>query len=73
MLFVTFIFRNFCFPYRSTDNVFTVFADSIFRMIKTTGATQAVVIDIKELSESSTYKSFHKFSSYGVLKRFFIF
>ena len=55
MLFVTFIFRNFCFSYRSTDNIFTVFADSIFRMIKTTGATQAAVIDIKELSESSTY------------------
>ena len=57
-----FIFRNFCFNSRSTVNLSTVIADRIARVLKTAGATQAVVLDIS--------KAFYRVWHTGLLNKF---
>ena len=73
MLFVTFFFRNFCFTSRPIAKLLTVTADRIARVIKTSGATHTVVLDIS----SAFYRAWHngilyKFRLCGVMKRCFI-
>ena len=41
-------FQKFCFNSRSTANLLTVIADSIARVLETSGTTQAVVLDISK-------------------------
>ena len=57
-----FIFRNFCFNSRSTVNLLTVIADRIARVLKTSGATHAVVLDIS--------KAFYRVWHTGLLDKF---
>ena len=64
MLFVTLF---------STANLLTVIADRISKVLKTSGATQAVVLQISKTS----YRVWHtgllyKFSLHGVIKNCFI-
>ena len=68
-----FIFRNFCFHSRFIANILTVTADRIAIVLKTSGATQAVLLDISK----AFYKVCHtgllnKFKLYGIMKRCFI-
>ena len=41
-----FILKNICFTSHSTANLLTVIADRIAKLLKTSGATQDVVLDI---------------------------
>ena len=47
-----FIFRNFCFTSRSIANILTFIVDIIARVLKTSGATQAVLDISKTFRES---------------------
>ena len=68
-----FLFKNFCFTFRCTANLWTVHADRIARVLKTSGATQTVVLDISK----AFYRAWHsgllyKIMLYGFIKRCFI-
>ena len=60
-------FQKFPFTSRSTDNVLTVFADRIARVLKTFGTSQAAVFNISKTFHRVLHTAhLYKFRLYGV-------
>ena len=73
MVLVILFLETFCFTFLSIVNLLAVTADRLSRVLKTSGATQAVVRDISKAFYRGWHAGlFNKFKSYGVLKRCFI-
>ena len=73
MLFVTSLLEIFGFTTRSTANILTVIVDRIARVLKTSAATQAVVLDISKVFYSVGHTGLlYRFKLYGIVKRSFI-
>ena len=64
MLFVTLLQNAICPKSLSNANLLRVIADKISRVLKTSGVTQDVLLDIS--------KTFYKFKLFGLMKNYFI-
>ena len=67
-----FIFKKDCFTSRVTATLLTVIADKIARVLTTSGASQAVVLDIFKVFYRILHAGlFYKYWLYGIMKKYF--